>query len=132
LKVTAKPFSAADGRKFGLTVGGAFLVLAAIFLWKSREIGLYITATLGAALVVGGLVAPKSLGPVNSAWMKFALALSTITTPIFMSIVYFVVMTPFGIVRRTVGSNPMKHSLVEGSYFRRRDTARKSDMRRQF
>ena len=132
MKISAKPFTAADGRKFGLTVGGAFLVLAAIFLWKSREIGLYITATIGAALVVGGLVVPKSLGPVNSAWMKFALALSKVTTPIFMSIVYFVVMTPFGIVRRTVGSNPMKHALEEGSYFRKRDPGKKSNMARQF
>ena len=129
---TPETFSSAEGRKFGLTVGAAFLVLAAIFLWRSKEVPLYVTATLGAALVAGGLVVPGSLGPVQRGWMRLALAISKITTPIFMSIVYFIVITPFGLVRRTFGAHPMKHPLRSGSYFHTREAGKKSDMRRQF
>jgi hypothetical protein len=41
--------------------------------------------------------------------MKLAHALSKVTTPIFMGIVYFVVLTPIGFIRRSFGGNPLVH-----------------------
>ncbi|MEO8194714.1 MAG: hypothetical protein ABI681_12760, partial [Gemmatimonadales bacterium] len=63
-------------------------------------------------------------------------ALSRVTTPIFMSIVYFVVLTPIGLLRRSFGSNPLVHDAVGGSYWKPRakidpDAARRR-MERQF
>jgi hypothetical protein len=62
---------------------------------------------LGSALVVAALVMPTSLGPVERAWMGLAHAISKVTTPIFMGIVYFLVILPIGWIRRSSGSSPI-------------------------
>ena len=84
----------AEGRKFGLLVGGAFLVLAAIFWRGSHSTLAWIAGCLGGGLVVGGALAPGRLGPVYAAWMALALAISKITTPVFMGIMFFLVSPP--------------------------------------
>ena len=114
------PYSAAKGRKFGITVGGAFAVIALISLWRGHSTAPKILGAIAAFLIVGSLVAPRSLEPVEKFWMRLAHAISRITTPIFMAIVYFVVLTPIGILRRTFGSNPMVHEPGSGSYWKLR------------
>lgn len=94
----------AAGRKFGLTVGLAFAVLGAMLLWRGRMTLATVLLAVGGLLVVAGLVVPTRLGPVERAWMGLAHAISKVTTPIFMGIVYFVVMTPIGFIRRRMGS----------------------------
>ena len=99
--------SAADGRKFGLTVGTAFLVFGSIALWRGKQRTGSVLLALGGLLVVAALVAPTALGPVERAWMGLATAISKVTTPIFMGIVYFLVILPIGFVRRLTGSSPI-------------------------
>jgi hypothetical protein len=63
--------------------------------------------------------------------MGFAQALSRVTTPIFMGIVYFLVITPIAAIRRAVGGNPLRaHSGATGCVDRQ-DTPR-GDLTRQF
>jgi hypothetical protein len=76
---------------------------------------------------------PAQLGPVHRAWMGLAHLLSRVTTPIFMSVVYFVVITPVGLLKRLFGRNPMKAALANGSYWVPREAdAMRGDMERQF
>ena len=58
---------------------------------------------LGIVLVLAGLVVPRLLGKVYAGWMGFALVLSKVTTPIFMGVIYFVVLTPTGFLMRMFG-----------------------------
>jgi hypothetical protein len=102
-------YTAAAGRKFGLTVGIAFGALAGIASWRGHPTTFAVLGSLGAALILGGLVAPKQLRVVDHAWMKLALIISRVTTPIVMGIIYFVVLTPVGALRRAFGSNSLVH-----------------------
>jgi hypothetical protein len=125
--------SPSEGRKFGLTVGGAFLVLAGVLWWRGRPTLSIVFAGAGGALVLAGLLVPAYLGPVHSAWMGLAHLLSKVTTPIFMGVVYFVVITPVGLLKRLFGRNPMKAALANGSYWVPREAdAMRGDMERQF
>src|SRR5688572_1696346 len=126
-----RPFGPVEGRRFGFTVGTAFLVLAAILLWRTRETAAGILAAIGGLLVVGGLLVPASLRPVNNAWMAFAIALSKVTTPIFMGVMYYLVLSPVGVIRRTFGKNPLRHEADGGSYWKVR-TRKKDEQMRQF
>lgn len=131
-----QPYTASNGRKFGLTVGGAFALFAAISLWRGHSVSPYVLGGAALILIVFAVIAPTLLESVESAWMKLAHAISRVTTPVFMGIVYFVVLTPVGALRRLFGSNPMVHEPRDGSYWKPRasidpDAARRR-MERQF
>jgi hypothetical protein len=125
--------TAAQGRRFGLTVGGAFLVLAGIAWWRAH-IGTATTlGALGGVLAIAGLVVPTYLGPVERGWMALAHAISKVTTPIIMGVLYLLVITPIGWLRRALGGNPLEHTQVaEGFWHPRPENRRGGDLRRQF
>lgn len=125
-------FTASDGRRFAFPVGTAFLVLAGLFFWREHTLPFQITAGLGGTLWVLGAVIPGMLGPVYNAWMGMALAISKVTTPIFLGIVYFIVLTPTGLIMRLVGRKPMNHPLTDGGFWYTTEGRPKTDLRRQF
>jgi Saxitoxin biosynthesis operon protein SxtJ len=100
-------------RRFGLTVGGAFLVLAALSAWRGHTIPPRVLGTLGVLLVVPGLVAPRILGPVERVWMRFAGVFGGVNSRIILAILYCLVITPFGLVRRWLG-DPLDRRMRDG------------------
>jgi len=125
--------SPAEGRKFGVTVGVAFLVFASLLhFWRHRETAGAILGVLGVLLVVAALALPTHLGPVQRAWMGLARAISKVTTPIFMGIVFFVVMTPIGLLMRLFGRRSLVHREQGGSFWMPPVSGGRSDMERQF
>jgi hypothetical protein len=125
--------TAAKGRKFGLTVGIAFLVLAALlYWWRHRVMTAEVFAGIGGALVLAGLLVPTSLGPVERAWMGLAHVLSKVTTPIFMGVVYYLVVTPIGLLMRVIGRRPLVHAEHERGFWMAPPSGGRSDMTHQF
>ena len=126
--------SPAEGRKFGLTVGGAFLVITGILWWRGHHSAVPYTGALGTVLAVAGLLIPTMLGPVNRAWMGLAHLISKVTTPIFMGVVYFVVLSPIGVGMRLFGRNPMVHRPEAAGYWivRKPDPDQANSLTRQF
>jgi len=119
-------------RNFALTVGVAFLVLAAVLYWRGR-LAAVLPGALGAALLAVGIVAPRRLGPAHRAWMALALAISRVTTPLFMGIVYFGVLTPLGVVMRLAGRRLLGRTRDATTFWVDRPVgSRRSDLRRQF
>jgi len=51
---------------------------------------------------------------------------------VFLGIVYFLVLTPVGLVRRTLGRHPLRHDAVEDSFWHDRQGEAASDLERQF
>jgi hypothetical protein len=65
--------------------------------------------------------------------MAFAVAISKVTTPIVMGVLYFVVITPVGLVMRLFGHNALTRSRTPASvWVRRAPSARRGDLERQF
>ncbi len=126
--------SAAEGRKFGVMVGGVFLLLTAFLWWRGKPGLVPYLGGLGGALVLAGLLVPTWLGPVYRGWMGLALLLSKITTPIFMGVIYFLVITPIGLLMRLTGRRSLVHRATDGSYWIRREGGRPApaQMQRQF
>jgi hypothetical protein len=114
----------AEGRKFGFTVGAAFAVLAGITWWRDHALLMQVFAGMSGALLLAGAIIPGRLGPVYGAWMKLALLISKVTTPIFLGIVFFVVITPIGLLMRLFGKNPLRHAPEGGSFWLSRPSER--------
>jgi hypothetical protein len=123
--------SPAEGRRFALTLAAAFGALAALLWWRERRTLAAVLGAVAAAFALAGLFLPGRLGPVYRAWMGFAHAISRVTTPIFMGVVYFLVITPIGVARRTLGGNPLRAHQGESGWVDRRGEPR-GDLTRQF
>ena len=76
-------------------------------------------AAVGALLVALGLVAPRALYWPNRGWMGLAEALSFVSTRVVLAIVFFLAVTPIGLVKRLTGGDPLRRRAgSEPSYWR--------------
>ena len=139
--------TSAEGRKFGFTIGFAFLVLGGLAWWRAQHTlaaafeippawsgrhRLAVTlAVAGALLVVAGLAAPTRVGPIERAWSAMSHGISRVTTPVFMALVYFGVLTPIGWLMRVSGKSLLVAAPDQPSVWTVR-TQRQGDMKRQF
>lgn len=124
--------SASEGRKFAFTVGAAFAVLGAVVWWRGLTTAAQVFGGLAGLLLVLGTVVPSKLGPVQRAWMGLALLISKVTTPIFMGVVYFVVVTPISLGMGVFGKRPLRVRPAASYWKERPEGARRSDLTRQF
>ncbi len=100
-------------RKFGLTVGGVFLVLGTVSWLRDHELAPKILWSFGALLVGPGVVAPRALAGVERVWMRMAGVLGHVNARIILTLVYFVMMTPVGVVLRLF-RDPLDRGLDDG------------------
>jgi hypothetical protein len=126
--------SRGEARRFGLLVGATFVVLGALQWWRGRPSFGLVLGTVGAVLLLLGVVRPGALVPVRRMWMGMATGISKVTTPIFMGVVYFGVLTPVGVVRRLFGSSPLKSRPAGASHWvvRAARARVREDMQHQF
>lgn len=98
----------AELRKFGLSVGAAFVAIFGLLLpiLFSFAIPLW-PFVLGGTLMLSGLAVPKALGPVHKGWMWFALKVGAFNSKVVLSLVFYVVFTPMGLLRRSFNRNPL-------------------------
>jgi hypothetical protein len=96
-----------DLRCFGLMVGGIFAVIGLWpVVWRGQDYRLSALA-LAALLIVPALVFPSSLKPVHKLWMKVGHVLGWINTRVLLGAVFFLVVTPMGMIRRLLGKDSM-------------------------
>lgn len=89
-----------EGRTFALTLAGGFFVLGLLALRKERDPAAAVTFALSAVSVLAGLLVPARLEPLRHGWMKLGEAIGHVTTPVLMALVYYLVVTPPGMLRR--------------------------------
>jgi hypothetical protein len=102
--------------------------------WRGRLLTAGVATGVGLALVIAALVVPARLGPIYRLWMGLAAAMSKVTTPVFMGIIYFAVVTPTGLLRRLAGKDSLVRPRTAKSFWvsRAADAQRRAGMERQF
>ena len=115
-------------REFGLLVGGVLVALGGWWLYRGRYNAL--SAALlgaGATLVLLGALLPKALVVPNRLWMGLAGAMGFVTTRVILAAVFFLVVTPIGIVRRLSGGDPLSRRAVRAESYWKPYTERRAD-----
>lgn len=97
-------------RSFGLSVGGVLLLIAGVLLWRGRLQPAAVLAAIGAALMVLGQLVPAALKWPSALWWRFAIALGYVNARIILTAVFFLVLTPVGLLRRFAGADPLARS----------------------
>ena len=100
-------------RRFGLTVGGMFLLLGLVSRWRGHTWPPIVLCTAGVLLVVPGLLVPRILAPVERAWMRFAEVMGRVNSRIILTVAYYLVVTPVGVVRRWL-HDPLDRTMRDG------------------
>ena len=90
---------ARDLRKFGLKVGGVFVLLGVLFLLRHRpSYPAFLGA--GAVLMAFGIIWPRALKYVYIAWMALAFTLGFVMSNVILVLFFFLFVTPIGLLRR--------------------------------
>jgi energy-coupling factor transporter transmembrane protein EcfT len=63
------------------------------------------------AVLVLTMTYPAALKPLGRIWFGFSHILGTIVSKIILSLVFFLIVTPIGLVRRISGADPMRNKL---------------------
>lgn len=93
-----------DLRKFGLSVGGVFAVLGLLFLWRHKDIYPWFLGP-GVGLMVAGAVLPRALKWVYIGWMSMAFVLGFVMAHVILTLFFFLVLTPVGLLARLTGKD---------------------------
>jgi hypothetical protein len=123
-------------RKFGLTVGGVFLAVGA--LWWLRHKPYYSWGfAAGALLVFPGLVRPGLLRWIYIAWMTAGFVLGSAVSTLLLTIFFYFVITPVGWLAKCFGEDFLNRKLEPAapSYWIPRDLSKpgaKSEYEQQF
>jgi hypothetical protein len=97
-------------REFGLIMGGFFVGLfGLLFPWLFGFAFPIWPWIIAVALWIPALLIPNHLKPIYQGWMFFALILGWINTRLLLAIVFYLMITPMGLIMRLFGKNPMKN-----------------------
>ncbi len=103
-------------KEFGLVVGGVLVLLGGWWFYRGKFGSVaQILLLVGTLLILLGLVWPRALIWPNRAWMLLAEALSFVTTRIILGLVFFLLVTPIGVVKRMMGWDPLGRRSTGGS-----------------
>jgi len=104
--------SAKELRQFAFSTAGVIALIFGLFIPWLLESRISVNVLTAAALWAGwGLLLPKTLGPVYNGWMKFGLFMNKITTPLILSVIYFFLITPLGLIKKVFGKDPLNRKL---------------------
>ena len=121
-----------SNRSFGFLF---FVVFFLISLWPLKSQGdLRLWAfILSLVFLVLGVLNSKLLTPFNKLWFKFGILLGSIVSPIVMGAIFFIIVTPVGLIMRLLGKDLLKINKEKNvsTYWINRDK-QQSSMKKQF
>jgi len=123
-----------DIRSFGITTGIILLIVSAVLLYHNKE--LYQSLAIIASAFIGlGIILPVLLKPAYLVWMTFSAILGWVMTRVILSIVFYLIMTPIGLITRLLGEDFLALKRKDSnSYWNYRDSSKElnQDYDKQF
>ena len=112
----------AELRRFGLTVGTVFALLGLWFWWRGRSFFPFLLVP-GVLLLLLGAVVPRTLRLIHVGWMSSAFVLGFAVSTVLLTVLFYLVVTPIGLIARMVGRDFLnrKWDRKAASYWMMRD-----------
>ena len=124
--------SASSNRSFGIVFFVFFLIVAFWPLKNGEDLRVW-SLIISFIFLLLGLINSKILTPLNKLWFKLGIFLGNFISPIVMALVFFLVVTPTGIIMRLFGKNLLRINKMKNvkTYWIKIDK-KNSSMRNQF
>ena len=101
--------------------GMALVLIALIVFFATREIRY---ATIATALLLLDMIAPGLFKPAAKLWFGLSHVLGTVMSKVMLSLIFYLVLSPMGVLRTLFGKDPMRvrqFKKGDDSVFRVRD-----------
>ena len=120
-----------SNRSFGIVFFIVFLLISIYPLINNESIRIW-SLVVSLLFLVLSIINSNFLLPLNKLWFKFGIFLGKIISPIIMGIIFFLVVTPIGLIMRLLGKDILNLKLSDyKSYWIKKDGP-KSKMKNQF
>ena len=120
-----------SNRSFGIVFFIVFLLIALYPLSYSEEISFW-SLIISLIFLILGLLNSKILTPLNKLWFKFGILLGKIVSPLIMGIIFFLVVTPIGLIMRLLGKDVLNLKYIKNKSYWIEKNGPKSKMKNQF
>ena len=120
-----------SNRSFGIVFFVVFLIIATYPLINGDALRLW-SLIISIVFLFLGLVNSKILNPLNKLWFKFGIFLGKIISPLVMGIIFFLVVTPIGLIMRLLNKDLLNLKFNKNSSYWIEKTEPKSKMKNQF
>ena len=120
-----------SNRSFGIVFFALFLLIAIYPLINNGDVRIW-SIIISLIFLILGLINSKILTPLNLLWFKFGVFLGKIVSPIILGIIFFLVVTPTGILMRAFKKDllNLKFNLNKSYWIEKKGP--KSKMKNQF
>ena len=120
-----------SSRSFGIVFFIVFLIVAFYPIVNDQNIRLW-SLIVSSIFLILGLINSKILIPFNKIWFKFGIFLGKIISPIIMAIIFFLVVTPIGLLMRILGKDLLNLKYNNNKSYWTKKSEPKSKMKNQF
>lgn len=118
-------------RNFGIVFSIVFLIIAIYPLISSGDIRIW-SLIVSIFFLFLGIFNSNLLSPLNKLWMKFGIFLGNVISPIIMGIIYFLVVTPIGILLRLFRKDVLRLKNDDSNTYWIKKDNMNNDMKNQF
>ncbi len=120
-----------SNRSFGIVFFVVFLILAFYPLINNSDIRIWFLL-ISLIFLVLGIINSKILSPLNKLWYKFGILLGKIISPFIMGMIFYLVVTPIGLIMRLLGKDVLNLKYQNEKSYWIEKTGPKSKMKNQF
>ena len=120
-----------SNRSFGIVFFVVFLIIALYPLTYSGDVRIW-SAIISLFFFVLGILNSKLLTPLNKLWFRFGIVLAKIVSPLIMGIIFFLVVTPIGLIMRLLGKDVLNLKYNKNKSYWIEKNGPKSKMKNQF
>ena len=107
-------------REFGLVTGGLFVGIFGLLLPSVFGFNFPVWPWVLAGILWGlALLLPNGLKQIYRGWMHFALAVGWVNTRILLAIVFYLMITPFGLIIRLFGRSSVRNKPSQSTSYRK-------------
>ena len=118
-------------KNFGIVFFIVFLIVGLYPLINSDNIRIW-SLIVSLIFLVFGLLNLKILTPLNKLWFKFGILLGKLISPFVMGIIFFLVVTPIGLIMRLLGKDVLNLKYSKNKSYWIEKNGPKSKMKNQF
>ena len=118
-------------RSFGLVFFVVFFIIGLYPVFYSEDVRVW-SLIISFIFLILGFVNSKILTPFNNLWFKFGIILGKFISPLVMGIIFFLVVTPIGLIMRLLRKDVLNLKYNKNKSYWIEKTDQKSKMKNQF